>query len=51
MKDAEKEKDPAKLKELAAKGDQAQAAFDKLKVKMDEVNQKLTDMAKAAQGK
>src|SRR3954453_2837552 len=47
VKDAEKEKDPAKLKELAAKGDQAQAAFDKLKAKMDEVTQKLTELAKA----
>jgi tetratricopeptide (TPR) repeat protein len=51
QKDAEKEKDPAKLQELRTKKDQAQAQYDKLKKQLDEVAQKLGEIAKAAQGK
>jgi Flp pilus assembly protein TadD len=49
--DAEKEKDPVKKKELQTTSDQAQAEFDKRKKQMDEVTQKLSELAKAAQGK
>ena len=51
LKDAEQEKDTARLKELQAKGDSAQAHLDKIKKQFDDVNQKLTELAKQAQGK
>jgi len=51
QKDAEKEKDPAKLQELRTKKDQAQAQYDKLKKQLDEVGKKIGEIAKAAQGK
>jgi tetratricopeptide (TPR) repeat protein len=51
LKEAVTEKDAAKVKELQTKGDQAQAHFDKIKKQFDEVNQKLGELAKTAQGK
>jgi tetratricopeptide (TPR) repeat protein len=51
LKDAAQEKDAARQKELQAKGDSVQAHLDKIKRQFDDVNQKLTELAKQAQGK
>ena len=51
QKDAAQEKDAARVKELQTKGDAAQAHLDKIKKQFDEVNQKIGELAKQAQGK
>jgi tetratricopeptide (TPR) repeat protein len=51
LKEAAQEKDAAKVKELQAKGDAAQAHLDKVKKQFDEVNQKIGELAKVGQGK